>query len=777
MPTLWFRNTGNINWNVASNWSTTADLATPSAALPTSADPVIVGATSGNLDVSSGSRSCASIDFTGYTRTLSGVGSITVSGNITLSPTMTITATGTLIATAATATLTSNGKVWPSQLSLGAGANTYTLADAWTVGHLVTVSANAKTLNGFSITTLGNFTHPVGINGTTTIILGGTGTWSGSIAVANPFVINTTGTITISGSVIVSGASFTHTAGAVITTGSTVTFAGNTFSISTNGMIFENVIMNSGNITCTLNNNITLTGSLSVTATTGTKVINGFTIFIGGSLTPPASGNGFGGTTAIVLNGTGTLAGGSAIGNPVTINTSGAITMTGALLFNGGFTHTSGTTITTGTTVSFGGTQNIDSGTTIWNNVTAVGGSVLTLLRDMNVTGLFTSGGTSKTMNGFNLNCAGGFTSSATLSGTTNIIFTGGTWSGVGSINNNLFVNGGTVTISGSVQCNGNYTWQAGTVVTTGSTITFGGNTQALTFSPSTIWNNVTFSSVTGTYTMLSNMNIAGNFLSSGGASTKVIQGAYTIYVGGNLTVSAGTASYDTTIVMNGTGTWSHTVTLGLSMDLIFDTTGTITLDTTNDHIVGSVTYKPMIKYVKGTIITTGNTLSIRGDITFDTLGMTWNSMNVTSASNYIITLESTLNLIGDLTFSAAGAVTDTFAGDSGFVVAGKLGTVGSGAAGWNLQLTPAITYRAGSLIFNEQDPSFTKLISSTVAGTRATLIIDGGTVSVVEVDFKDIDASGGKTIYTIGGAVTNSVNINSYTGDPLVTRSYAYAV
>src|ERR1035437_6874202 len=130
MVIYFFRNTGNVNYNVTANWSLT-DGGGATGAVPTSSDDVKIANNSGNLTVNVLSVA-KSIDFTNFTGTLTMTSSITVSGNVTLVAGMNITGVGNLTINSA-ATLTSAGKTWTGGLIFAGSAQTFTLADNWIV--------------------------------------------------------------------------------------------------------------------------------------------------------------------------------------------------------------------------------------------------------------------------------------------------------------------------------------------------------------------------------------------------------------------------------------------------------------------------------------------------------------------------------------------------------------------------------------------------------------------------------------------------------------------
>jgi hypothetical protein len=232
---------GALNWSLTANWSTTSGGAGGSA-VPLSTDDVFFDGNSPSCTVNTTARVALSLTFTGYTNTITMDQGITVSGNVTLSSGMTIAGTSALTV-GTTATLTSNGKTWPTQLIL-TGAATYTLADDWTVGQsgvantqmiFGNTSANLNTVNGFSITPLGGVRYQGstgGAIGTTVVHLTVTQTLdapsiAGGRGVLLPMNINAPGgTITVSAGFPASFAGMNYIAGTVTTVAGTWTAVG-----------------------------------------------------------------------------------------------------------------------------------------------------------------------------------------------------------------------------------------------------------------------------------------------------------------------------------------------------------------------------------------------------------------------------------------------------------------------------------------------------------------------------------------------------------------------
>lgn len=240
MATRTISNTGG-NWNNVGTWV--------EGAIPTSADDVVATATSGQLTVPLGyAANCKTMILTGYvnTLTITSTSTITVAGTVTLASGATYTGTGELILNT-TSTITSNGKIWPGNLTMQGTGTNFTLGDNWTILGLFKVAGASPNLLGPGRTlTVGNgisMTSSMGTTGNSKVILTG-GTWSGNNGTW--FDLDFQGNCNVSGSVIFGGQAASlrtlrYVSGTITTTGSTLTFAGNSIIIDTNGMSWNNL--------------------------------------------------------------------------------------------------------------------------------------------------------------------------------------------------------------------------------------------------------------------------------------------------------------------------------------------------------------------------------------------------------------------------------------------------------------------------------------------------------------------------------------------------------
>lgn len=503
MAARYFLNIGT-DWGNTANWSDT-DGGTGGFSVPTTTDDVFFTALSGNCTVNASARVCKTLNFTGYTNTITMSQNITVSGNVTLVAAMTIAGAGELWIDA-TATLTSNGKTWPNMLwPRAAGSITITLADNWIVGDLnLSVSAGTVTLNGNSITTNSNAlvqSTSNGVQGTTVIVMAGTGT-IGTFASSNfylPVQFNSAGTITFNTN-FNHGAELNNIAGTIVTTGSTYRLqAYSSRSITSNGILYNNVIFgNTTGFVVTLTDNMTVNGTLQLAPSNSNNyVINGSSLIINSNFSVQSSNGQVLGTTNFIYTGTTgawTSLGGS-IRNNLTIASGATLTLgsnviygTGTLTVDAAATVTpglNGLILDTGTTLNIGNT-------TQWYSIFPRGASAtITLLSDIYSDFLNVTFNGVTFIGAYNIYCKNligtGVNTVVSTTGTKVVLNpdTTGTWSLLGPIRCDVDINcTGTLTISGIVgifNTNGataskTFRRVAGTVITTGSTFNIDGN-------------------------------------------------------------------------------------------------------------------------------------------------------------------------------------------------------------------------------------------------------------------------------------------------------------
>ena len=332
---------------------------------------------------------------------------ITTTTGIVITLTSNLTLTGTLsLGNAATSFILSGGNLISTNanLTMQATNTIFTMPANQTFKTLTVV--NTATINGNILTITENLTINASLGGTTSIVYGGTGTWSALSAgiISNILTINTAGTLTISGIVYKQSGLFTYTAGTIIDATGTVAVGSLTLNIS--GFTFRKLLVNAGitltsNINATTfgtwgNNNISFSlagntlnfthlelGNSAITNLPTAWVCQNIEFVIGGVLSGNSitingnilqSGtNAYSGTTTFTYAGTGTWDATSILGyfsNSFTINTAGTLTFINGNIGGGIFTYTAGTVITTGSTLNIrqSGTTMNDGGI-VWYNV------------------------------------------------------------------------------------------------------------------------------------------------------------------------------------------------------------------------------------------------------------------------------------------------------------------------------------------------------------------------------------------------------------------------
>jgi len=359
---------------------------------------------------------------------------------------------------------------------------------------------------------------------------------------------------------------------------------------------------------------------------------------------------------------------------------------------------------------------------------------------------------------------------------TTNWSVTSGGASGasVPSVSDNVFFDAssgvGTATINVASNCaNLNLTGFAGTLAFTNNLSTTGtvnlgsgtytvSGTAALRFQTATTitsngssWGgNIIFAS-NGTFTLADNLTVLGNLTFENFSPT--INGN-TLNIGGNLTYSSASNISGTTLFnFNGTGTWSHTTIGRIQNNVTINTSGTLTLGTTIRYDTGTLTY------TAGTVTTTGSTLNVAAATTFNTSGMSWNNITITSGTQ---TLNSLLSANGTMTLSNS----IIFAGAAGFSVGTLVST-----ASLTHQLVSTVTYTITTAFTCTAATDASRvLFRSTIASSKAILTLNSGATNNLRfVNATDINSSLGRTIYSYRGVFSNTDNWSLLSTDPTI--------
>ena len=460
----------------------------------------------------------------------------------------------------------------------------------------------------WSHTSTGGIFNNFTINTAGTLTLGATVRYqTGTLTYTSGTVITTGSALVLTGSATLNTNGITWnnistTATAAITLGSNLTLTG-TLSISTGTLSFVlggfNLISTNANLTTaaagagfTMPANQTFK---TLTVTAG-GAINGNTLTITENLTINSN---LTGTTNIVYAGTGTWSASSSSGvinNNLTINTAGTLTISGIVYkYTGVFTYTSGTIIdTTGTVHVQALTLNIagftfrkllvNGGIILTSNVNAITfgtwygasntgftlgafslnfthlelgtGSVTTTLPTawvcQDIT--FTNPSATQIINGFSITINGNILQSGngTTIGTTPFIYAGtGSWNSTstGYFSNSFTINtAGTLTFINANLGTGIFTYTAGTIITTGSTLYIRATNTTMNHG-SIVWNDV----------------ILGNSAGSGSIASLVLNNKLTCL--GTLTLGVSNTTF------SGTDGTFDAYNLVLGLDAISRTT------------------------------------------------------------------------------------------------------------------------------------------------------------------------------------------------------------
>lgn len=419
----------------------------------------------------------------------------------------------------------------------------------------------------------------------------------------------------------------------------------------------------------------------------------------------------------------------------------GTITMSNVLTIGGNITLSTGMTIN--------GISQMSILSTATSTVTTNGKAFksfaissicnVTLADDVIVLNNFNLG--NSTVNGFSITVGGNFTknntginlgtTTYTMNGTGNLTCSStGALTGIFSINTT-----GTTTVTGTLRYqSGTFTHSAGTVNTASSSIICQASTN---WNCSGItWNN--FAVQGGTQTLISDLNVGGNFSSSNPV----------VYNGADLIISGGMNIFQridgtSTLRYKGTGTWSQQGPV--NMNMIIDTTGTLTLN-------GTVA-AANLTYSAGTVVTAGSTLINGGNLSsynYSTSGITFNNVLFSLGT---INLNQTFNASGLLTVGSSN--TTSFDGNYGF----NVGTFRCLVPGRLTTLKTGNTYNCDNLQLIGTNAARVFLRSSVANNYTYFNLTPGGTCDVKWCNPTDIDSSGGRLITDVKGTLTRTIN------------------
>jgi hypothetical protein len=320
---------------------------------------------------------------------------------------------------------------------------------------------------------------------------------------------------------------------------------------------------------------------------------------------------------------------------------------------------------------------------------------------------------------------------------------------------NTLTMGTSTLTVAGDV------TWDSGLLIT-GSGALIVNTTSTITTLNGYVWpNEVNFTTSTSTKTFVNDFEILGPLIIGNGSHTLDKTTNEKIILHGGLIQSIGNilvASTIEKIVIKG-GTWSGSA--GTSyMRVPVELDGNVTIGA-NIYLNNGAT----LTHISGSIDTTTNnsTVNIISNVVIDTGPVIWQNFSQV-LNNPTVTLNSTLRVI-NYVLSIGG-----FDGTSGFDVDNFSSNAVSAIT---ISMSHSVSYRIRSSLsaFTSRVGSIV-LFTSNHASNKAILTLDNPAACNVLASFRRIDASGGRTIPTFNGTITDCLNIVEF--HDLPTSSHA---
>jgi hypothetical protein len=333
--------------------------------------------------------------------------------------------------------------------------------------------ASGCTVTCSGAVTIDQLSGVFGINGGGTFALTATGTLTSTHASgSNKIIANFTNAGTVTASTGRLELNKGVNTGALNGTGGTIVFINNVTTCNAPATLSGSILVDT-NATLTINNAISLTGTLQFDGNSGNALTGSGSLAITGNLNIFTNISTWSLPTVTVASGsTWAFAHGVNQDGGVTLSGNSAITCNGTLSMPGFFRIS----INTGSTVTCSGAVNIDQ----INTINGVGTFALTSTATLtsthatatnNITAVFTNAGTVKSNTG-TLNVGGSFVQTAgslqlnggNLSSTGPIVLNGGTLVGAGTITGNVTNNTGTVSPGfspGKITISGNYTQNA----------------------------------------------------------------------------------------------------------------------------------------------------------------------------------------------------------------------------------------------------------------------------------------------------------------------------
>lgn len=347
---------------------------------------------------------------------------------------------------------------------------------------------------------------------------------------------------------------------------------------------------------------------------------------------------------------------------------------------------------------------------------------------------------------------------------------------------NLVFNTTGTITITGVVgfPSTTNWTYTAGTIITTGTTFYFAGGTIDL---DGIIWEDVYYSN-TFTVTHLSDFIYTGTLSTLSTTTGKNVNGFSIRHIGSSgglnnfIGVAGGSTRLGGTTILSFEGSGSI-LTGGSSgavgLPITINTSGTYIPDTI--FAINGSTFT----YTSGTIDFSSTELRLQHNnqtTTFNGISpLNFNLLNIGTGQNDIfIVLNDTMyvDTIDCANSTSTVTVINRFSGTSPFVC----NTLNVGGGRYQqIELKDGINYQVNSkfetypttitLSQFRLTPLSQPLIKSTVNGLKANITLSfGASQELMYLRFQDIDASNGQTLWVYGSvaSTSNCENINTFT-------------
>jgi hypothetical protein len=218
-----------------------------------------------------------------------------------------------------------------------------------------------------------------------------------------------------------------------------------------------------------------------------------------------------------------------------------------------------------------------------------------------------------------------------------------------------------------------------------------------------------------------------------------------------------------TTLIQQGSGTWSGSGTVGLNMTI----TGTLTITSASAFQTRTLTVTGTFNLGSQTLTLTSMTfVCSTGTINAgtSTISATTCTFNLNGEPLNIVNFSGTITINSSLIFEQtnSSATPIVFAGTSGWTCDVLNGSAYVAAATWTFQ--ESVEYIITSnFSCSASRIGATVLFQSSSASNKAKLTLNIGALCSVLANFTRIDAGNGRTIRTFKGVVTDCINIQSF--------------